>query len=187
MPADPVRGRRWADHRRTREAIARKYRTDSPWRGLPDELGLLRTAHERLINGPPTGTWQRILAAVLAAADVDGDIGWTASVDSTVISAHQRDPHLDTTLTKRQNLAAWREADRAQPEHCPTLRSRWWLAHHGGSRTSWKSSRYPPGRRGLHRPFRRPAASRAPRLLQESCTQPHPVRSERPGPRQRYV
>lgn len=143
MPADPVHGRRWADHRRTLEAIAWKYRTDSPWRGLPDELGLFQTAHKRVINGPPTGTWQRILAAVLAAADVDGDIGWTASVDSTVISAHQRDPHLDTTLTKRKNLAAWREADRAQPEHCPTLRSRWWLAHHGGSHTSWKSPRYP--------------------------------------------
>ncbi|MFB7368436.1 transposase [Streptomyces sp. NPDC056222] len=30
MPADPVRGRRWADHRRTLEAIAWKYRTNSP-------------------------------------------------------------------------------------------------------------------------------------------------------------
>ncbi|MEJ8642387.1 hypothetical protein WKI68_15085 [Streptomyces sp. MS1.HAVA.3] len=29
MPADPVRGRRWADHRRTLEAIAWKYRTNS--------------------------------------------------------------------------------------------------------------------------------------------------------------
>ncbi|MFG5720561.1 transposase, partial [Streptomyces murinus] len=35
MPADPVRGRRWADHRRTLEAIAWKYRTNSPWRDLP--------------------------------------------------------------------------------------------------------------------------------------------------------
>lgn len=40
MPADPVRGRRWVDHRRTLEAIAWKYRTGSPWRDLPDELGL---------------------------------------------------------------------------------------------------------------------------------------------------
>ncbi|WP_275413791.1 transposase [Streptomyces rubrogriseus] len=39
MPADPVRGRRWADHRRTLEAIAWKYRTGTPWRDLPDELG----------------------------------------------------------------------------------------------------------------------------------------------------
>ncbi|WP_436841465.1 transposase [Streptomyces parvulus] len=39
MPADPIRGRRWADHRRTLEAIAWKYHTCSPWRDLPDELG----------------------------------------------------------------------------------------------------------------------------------------------------
>lgn len=32
MPADPVCGRQWADHRRTLEAIAWKYRTNSPWR-----------------------------------------------------------------------------------------------------------------------------------------------------------
>jgi hypothetical protein len=35
------------------------------------------------------GTWERILAAVLAAADDADDIGWTVSVDSTVCRAHQ--------------------------------------------------------------------------------------------------
>ncbi len=35
------------------------------------------------------GTWERILAAVLAAADADDDIDWTVSVDSTVVRAHQ--------------------------------------------------------------------------------------------------
>lgn len=35
------------------------------------------------------GTWERILAAILAAADADADIGWTVSVDSTVCRAHQ--------------------------------------------------------------------------------------------------
>ncbi|MFJ3089406.1 IS5 family transposase [Streptomyces sp. NPDC086838] len=89
MPADPVRGRRWADHRRTLEAIAWKSRTCSPWRDLPDELGSFQTAHKRLIRWAVDGTWERILAAVLAAADVDADIGWTISVDSTVCRAHQ--------------------------------------------------------------------------------------------------
>ncbi|MFE5513039.1 IS5 family transposase [Streptomyces sp. NPDC056529] len=89
MPADPVRGRRWADHRRTLEAIAWKYRTGSPWRDLPDELGSFQTAHKRLIRWAVDGTWERILAAVLAAADADADIGWTVSVDSTVCLAHQ--------------------------------------------------------------------------------------------------
>lgn len=49
MPADSVRGRRWADHRRTLEAIAWKYRTNSPWRDLPEELGSFQTAHKRLM------------------------------------------------------------------------------------------------------------------------------------------
>ncbi|MFF9811622.1 IS5 family transposase [Streptomyces coeruleorubidus] len=89
MPADPVRGRRWADHRRTFEAIAWKYRANSPWRDLPEELGSFQTAHKRLIRWAVDGTWEMILAAVLAAADADGDIDWTVSVDSTVVRAHQ--------------------------------------------------------------------------------------------------
>ncbi len=89
MPADPVPGRRWADHRRTLGAIAWKYRTCSPWRDLPDELGSFQTAHKRLIRWAVDGTWERILAAVLAAADTDADIGWTVPVDSTVCRAPQ--------------------------------------------------------------------------------------------------
>ncbi|MFI5831502.1 IS5 family transposase [Streptomyces sp. NPDC051578] len=89
MPADPVRGRPWADHRRTLEAIAWKYRTNSPWRDLPDELGSYQTAHKRLIRWAVDGTWEQILTAVLAAADAVDDIGWTVSVDSTVVRAHQ--------------------------------------------------------------------------------------------------
>ncbi|GFH72710.1 transposase [Streptomyces diastaticus subsp. diastaticus] len=89
MPADPVRGRRWADHRRTLEAIAWKYRTCSPWRDLPEELGSFQTAHKRLIRWAVDGTWERILAAILAVADAGGDVGWTVSVDSTVCRAHQ--------------------------------------------------------------------------------------------------
>ncbi|MFF7234535.1 IS5 family transposase [Streptomyces sioyaensis] len=89
MPADPVRGRRWADHRRTLEAITWKYRTCSPWRGLPGELGAFQTAHKRLLRWAVDGTWERIFTAVLAAADAADDIGWTVSVDSTVCRAHQ--------------------------------------------------------------------------------------------------
>lgn len=89
MPADPVRGRRWADHRRTLEAIAWKYRTNSPWRDLPDELGSFQTAHKRLIRWAVDGTWEMILTAVLSSADADDDIDWTVSVASTVVRAHQ--------------------------------------------------------------------------------------------------
>ncbi|WP_200823141.1 transposase [Actinacidiphila yanglinensis] len=89
MPADPVRGRRWADHRRTLEAIAWKYRTGSPWRDLPDGLSSFQRAHKRLLRWAVAGTWERILAALLAAADGADAIDWTESVDSTVCRAHQ--------------------------------------------------------------------------------------------------
>lgn len=89
MPADPVRGRRWADRRRTLEAIAWKYRTCSPWRDLAEELGSFQIAHKRLIRWAVDGTWEPILAANLAVADAGGDVGWAVSVDSTVCRAHQ--------------------------------------------------------------------------------------------------
>ncbi|GHH25124.1 hypothetical protein GCM10018780_76380 [Streptomyces lanatus] len=85
MPADPVRGRRWADHRRILEAIAWKYRTCSPWRDRPDELGSFQTARKRLIRWAIDGTWEMIVSAVLTAADATDDIDWTVSVDSTVV------------------------------------------------------------------------------------------------------
>ncbi|MEV6250671.1 IS5 family transposase [Streptomyces sp. NPDC051742] len=88
MPPNPVRGPRWADHRRTLEAIAWKYRTCSPWRDLPAELGSFQTAHKSLIRWAVDGTWERIFGAVLSAADASDDIGWTVSVDSTVCRAH---------------------------------------------------------------------------------------------------
>lgn len=77
MPTDPVRGRRWADHRRTSEATAWMYCTGSPWRDLPEGRGSFQTAHKRLLRWAMDGTWGRILAAVLAVADGADEIGWT--------------------------------------------------------------------------------------------------------------
>jgi transposase len=42
-----------------------------------------------LIRWAVDGTWEKIFAAVLAAADAVDDIGWTVPVDSTVVRAHQ--------------------------------------------------------------------------------------------------
>ncbi|MFF2432528.1 IS5 family transposase [Streptomyces mirabilis] len=114
MSADPVRGRRWADHRRNLEAIAWKYRTCSPWRDLPAELGPFQTAHKRLIRWAVDGTWKRILTAVLAAADADDEVGWTVSVDSTVCRAHQH------AAGARKKGAA----DRSEPDDHALGRSR---------------------------------------------------------------
>ncbi len=64
-------------------------RTCSPWRDLPEELGPFQTVHKRLIRWAVDGTWERVLAALLAVADADDDVGWTVSVHSTVCRAHQ--------------------------------------------------------------------------------------------------
>lgn len=64
------------------EAIAWKYRTCSPWRDVPGELGPFQTAHKRLVRWAVDGTWERILAAVPVEADAVDDVGWTGSVDS---------------------------------------------------------------------------------------------------------
>ncbi|CAM5346971.1 hypothetical protein SCANM63S_05054 [Streptomyces canarius] len=112
MPADPVRGRQWADHRRTPEAIAWKYRTNSPWRDLHDGLGSFQTAHKRLIRWSADGTWEKIFTAVLAAADAADDIGWTVSVDSTVARAHQ---HAAGALKGALKAGASRPTTRSDP------------------------------------------------------------------------
>lgn len=44
--------------------------------------------YKRLIRWAVDGTWEMILAAVLAA-DAADDVDWTVSVDSTVVRAHQ--------------------------------------------------------------------------------------------------
>ncbi|MEU8472076.1 IS5 family transposase [Streptomyces sp. NPDC029006] len=129
MPADPVRGRRWADHRRTLEAIAWKYRTNSPWRDLPEELGPFQTAHKRLIRWAVDGTWERILAAVLAAADVDDDIDWTVSVDSTVIRAHQH-----AAGARKRGARSGEPADHALGRSRGGLSTKVHLAADGGAR-----------------------------------------------------
>lgn len=66
-----------------------EYRTCSPWRDPPEKLGPFQTAYKHLIRWAMDGTWERILAAVLAVADAGDDVGWTVSVDSTVCRAHQ--------------------------------------------------------------------------------------------------
>ena len=62
----------------------------APWRDLPEELGSSKTAHERLPRRAVDGTWEKLFAAVLAAADADDDIRLDRlSVDSTVCRAYQ--------------------------------------------------------------------------------------------------
>ncbi|HWH00033.1 MAG TPA: IS5 family transposase [Pilimelia sp.] len=107
----PQRGGRWADHRELIEAIAWKYRTGSPWRDLPDELGSWKGAYSRFRRWTLDGTWQRLLAAVQADADAAGELDWlVTAVDSTVVRAHQHAtglrPGKDTTDPTNPSITA---------------------------------------------------------------------------------
>ena len=88
---DPDRPRRqaFADARTMVEAIIYRYRCGIAWRDLPEVYGPWQTVwtwHRRLAE---KGTWDTVLATLTAAADAEGLIDWSVSVDSTIARAHQ--------------------------------------------------------------------------------------------------
>jgi transposase len=82
------------------DGIRWRVRTGSPWRDVPAEYPPWQSLYRWFRRWQRAGVWARILAALQAAADAVGEIGWTVSVDSTVSRAHQhaagarRDGHL---------------------------------------------------------------------------------------------
>lgn len=85
----PKRGGRWRDHRQVIDAIAWKFQTGSLWVHLPAEYGSWKSVYTRLRNWAIDGTWERVFTALLAQADVEGDLDSVVSVDSTIVHAHQ--------------------------------------------------------------------------------------------------
>lgn len=83
------KGRPFSDARTMVEAIAYRYRCGIAWRDLPEVFGPWQTVwtwHRRLAG---EGTWDRIHARLLAAADATGGVDWSVSADSTIARAHQ--------------------------------------------------------------------------------------------------
>jgi transposase len=95
MPApSPAGGRRFADHRLVFEGIVYRFRAGIAWRDLPAQFGPWQTVWKRHRRFSGDGTWDRILAEVLADADAQGRIDWALSVDSTINRAHQHATNL---------------------------------------------------------------------------------------------
>ncbi len=64
-------------------------RTGVQWRDLPERFGPWETVYKRHRRWSADGTWKMLLSRVQAAEDAAGNIDWEASVDSTVVRAHQ--------------------------------------------------------------------------------------------------
>ena len=83
-------GRPFVESRRVVEGIIYRYRTGIPWRDLPREVfGPWQTVWKRHRRYAADGTWDRVLAELLAQADAAGKVEWTVSVDATISRAHQ--------------------------------------------------------------------------------------------------
>lgn len=83
------RGGQYRDHRTVVEGIAWRFKTGSPWRDLPAEFGPWQTAWKRHAAWSADGTWDGITSALQQAADDEGELDWTVSVDSSIVRAHQ--------------------------------------------------------------------------------------------------
>jgi len=82
------------DHRTVVEGIIYRYRCGLAWRDLPASFGPWQTVWKRHRRFSGDGTWDSILAALLAQADAAGLVDWNVSVDSTINRAHQHATNL---------------------------------------------------------------------------------------------
>ena len=107
-------GRPRIDDRAALEGILFVLDTGCRWRDLPEQFGPWQTGGKRHRRLAGDGTWDQVLAVLLAGADAAGKLGWQVSVDSTVNRAHQH----GTNLTRAEHgtggiLESQESADRA--------------------------------------------------------------------------
>lgn len=114
-PLKAAMGRPMSDHRRLVEAAIWRYRTGAAWRDLPAEFGPWQTAWKRHHRFALDGTWDRVLAAVLADADADGMVDWTVAVDSTHARVHQHATNV-TRFDPREDVVAGGSSSRGSIE-----------------------------------------------------------------------
>jgi transposase len=83
-PVKGAMGRPMVDHRPLVEGAIYRYRTGIAWRDLPAEFGPWQTVWKRHHRFSVDGTWDKVLATLVAQADAAGEIDWRVSVDSTI-------------------------------------------------------------------------------------------------------
>jgi transposase len=87
-PTPRRRGRPWRDHRTVINGILWVLATGVPWRDAPERYGPWPTLYARFARWTQDGTWERLLAALLAEIHRRGRIDWDLwCVDGTSIRA----------------------------------------------------------------------------------------------------
>ncbi|MCX4098510.1 IS5 family transposase [Nocardia sp. alder85J] len=82
-------GRNFSDSRLIVEGLLYRLRVGGPWRDLPVVFGPWQTVWKRHRRYAADGTWDKVLIALAALADVSGDLDWVASIDTTIVRVHQ--------------------------------------------------------------------------------------------------
>ena len=88
-PVKGPMGRPMTPHRQVIEGSIYRLRTGIAWRDLPAEFGPWQTVWKRHYRFSTDGTWDRVLTALQAQADANGEIDLRVSVDSTIARVHQ--------------------------------------------------------------------------------------------------
>ena len=84
------RGHPYKDHRRVINGIRWRNRTGAPWRDIPERYGPWQTCYDRFVRWTKRGLWGKILQALQAEADAQGELVWThCSLDGSIVRAHQ--------------------------------------------------------------------------------------------------
>jgi transposase len=84
-----------ANNRRFVDAVIHRYRTDIPWRDLPESFGDWNNTHRRWNRWAKSGVWRSILTLLSTAADNE-----YAMIDSTIVRAHQHSAGAKKKLEK---------------------------------------------------------------------------------------
>jgi transposase len=90
LPPPPSRGRPRRDDRTVVDGILWRLAAGVPWRDLPERFGPWRTVYSRFRRWQQAGVWDRVLAALQADGDAQGDLDWARHfLDGTTVRAHQ--------------------------------------------------------------------------------------------------
>lgn len=83
-------GRPWDPHRSIINGILWRLHTGAPWPDIPERYGKWKTIYDRYTWWRRNGTWERILKALQAKLDAQGNIDWEQwSLDGTIVRAHR--------------------------------------------------------------------------------------------------